>query len=161
MWSPASRATSTNCTGELAVGVVEWIARGHFHLESGVVRESTRVLPSMTREEPRNRRLGKFITEDRGSDRCQSAAETGIYNLSFRTLELRKTPRNNAASFFNRNNLIGRHVRELIDLTARPGDFERFDFWALAQAEMNPRIAGRHITAAAFGLLELDESFRR
>src|SRR5205807_401180 len=81
---PASLATSTKVTGEIA-----WVAEcdaltsvvcdaptdGHgspvplpdartterFHFQSGVARASSKVLPRRTNEEPRKRRRGEFI----------------------------------------------------------------------------------------------------
>src|SRR5262249_51228828 len=59
--SPASRATSTKVTGELGGDFFAACRIVALHLPKGVVNASRRELPSTTREEPRNRRRGKFM----------------------------------------------------------------------------------------------------
>ena len=65
----------------------------------------------------------------------------------------------NSGAFFHRDDLVDGHVGQSIDLAARPGDFQGFDLRALAQTEVNSRIAGRHVAHAAFGLLDVHEAF--
>ncbi len=64
-----------------------------------------------------------------------------------------------SGAFFHGDDLIYGQVGQLLYLAAGPGDFERFDFSALAEAEENSRIAGRHVAHPAFGLLDMHESF--
>src|SRR5437868_2074146 len=65
MLRPASRATSTNSTGEVDDGEAEGVrSRGRFHLQSGVVSASISELPRTTREEPRKWRRARLIASD-------------------------------------------------------------------------------------------------
>src|SRR5579859_3125385 len=67
---PASRATSTNWTGdEAGAGAVASTTRGFLHFHSGVVRASVSVLPSTKRDDPRKRRRGKIMVGDDYSNR--------------------------------------------------------------------------------------------
>ena len=68
--------------------------------------------------------------------------------------------RHDSCAFFDRDDLIDGNIRQPIDLSAGPGDFERVDFSALSQAELDSRVAGRHITHAALGLFDVHEAFR-
>src|SRR5271163_867929 len=72
----------------------------------------------------------------------------------------RKRMRNDSRSFFDGDDRINRHIRQLVDLSAWPCDHERFDLGSLAKAEMDSRITGRHIARPALCLLDLREPFR-
>src|ERR1700733_13967512 len=139
MLSPASRPTSTKTTGDAGGGVETAAAspRGRPHRQSGVVRASSSVVPRTTSEEPRKCRRGRFIL---------SAGRLG------------KRLRDNPGTFFGGEDLVDGHVGQLLQLATRPGDFERFDFGAPAQAKENSWIVGRHVAHAALGLLDVHES---
>src|SRR5438045_1011546 len=63
IFNPACCATSTNFTGDGTASddVAAFTSVGSLHCQSGVVSASTSVLPSRKKEEPRNRRRGRFI----------------------------------------------------------------------------------------------------
>ena len=65
--------------------------------------------------------------------------------------------RDDACAFFHGDDFIHGEVFEAIDLAAGPGDFERIDFCAFGQAEMDSRIVCGHVAHAAFGLFDVDE----
>src|SRR5207248_6836305 len=75
--------------------------------------------------------------------------------------KLRKIARYDSCPLFDSNDLIGWNVGQLLHQSARPCDFERVDLASHSQAEMNTWIARRHVTHAAFCLLELHHSLRR
>src|SRR5580658_1335874 len=139
MLRPASRPTSTNTTGDAGGGVETAAASpcGRPHRQSGVVRASSSVVPSATSDEPRKCRRGRFIL---------SAGHLG------------KWMRGNPGTFFDGHNLVDGYVGQPVHLATRPGDFERFDFAALAQAKENSRIVGRHVAHAALCLLDVHEA---
>ena len=65
--------------------------------------------------------------------------------MRFHFIELRvpwEMARDDSCAFFYRDDLIDGHVRQSIDLSAGPGNFQRVDFGALSQAKMNSRVAG-------------------
>jgi len=64
-----------------------------------------------------------------------------------------------ASAFFYRDNFVDRHAREPVDLAAGPSNFQRIDFRAAAETEMDARIAGGHVTHAPFGLLDVRDAF--
>ena len=59
-----------------------------------------------------------------------------------------------AFAFLHRDDLVHRDLRQLIYSAAGPGDFERGDLGAMTQTEQDPGVAGLHVAAAAFHLLE-------
>src|SRR5216683_4024039 len=67
--------------------------------------------------------------------------------------------RDNSCALFDRDDLIHEYVPQLVHLTAWPGDFKRIDLGALSQAEQNARVAGGHVTHAAFGLFDAHKIF--
>src|SRR5207245_11479220 len=85
MVSPASRATSTNWTGEVGVefgtdgfGRTSASRRTVLrHFQTGVVSASKSELPRTRREEPRKRRRGRFITSDDPQRQHQSWQSSG------------------------------------------------------------------------------------
>src|ERR1700730_9240950 len=65
IFNPACCATSTNCTGDgTGFEVAALTSVGSLHCDSGVVRASISVPLNRKKEEPRNRRRGKFISCD-------------------------------------------------------------------------------------------------
>src|ERR1700726_3942692 len=88
--------------------------------------------------------------------------ENGVEGNSFRGglwREFRKGTRHNSRAFLHGDNFVDGHVGELLDLPARPGNFQRIDLGPLAQPEENARIACRHVAHAALGLLPMRNSF--
>src|SRR2546421_1026223 len=172
---PASRATSTNWTGE-AAGESEADGIGRVaasrrivprHFQSGVASASNSELPRTIKDEPRNRRRNRFIVSDHRWRKLPSrylANEPirlrSVFGCLFSfTWHLGKIARHNSRAFLDGDDLVDGHTRQLICLPARPSDFERFDLRALAQAKMNSRIAGRHVAHAAFGLFDVGDAF--
>src|SRR5260370_40655127 len=63
IFNPACCATSKNCTGDgTGFEVAALTTVGSLHCQSGVVKASISVLPSIKKDEPRKRRRGKFIS---------------------------------------------------------------------------------------------------
>src|ERR1700722_11893399 len=145
--SPACCATLTNCTGDVVgLDTAASTKAGSLHFHRGVVRASVSVLPSMKREEPRKRRRGKIID-------CEDYRDSSGWHFGERMSD-------NARALFDGNDLIDGHISQFVYLPAGPGDHERFDFASLAQAKMDPRIAGRHIACSALRLFHLGKPFR-
>jgi hypothetical protein len=70
VFSPACRATSTNWTGDdVGSDIADSTTTELLHLQSGVVRASSKEPPSTTRDEPRKRRRGIFIESRHYIDR--------------------------------------------------------------------------------------------
>src|SRR5271165_3123660 len=65
-----------------------------------------------------------------------------LQRLSSFAQYFRKWVRDDSGTFFDGDDLINRHICQLVDLSAGPGDDERFDLGSLAKAKMNAWIAG-------------------
>src|SRR6266480_3523423 len=161
MVRPASRATSTNWTGEAAgefeprrLGTGADSRRiGLRHFQSGVVSASKSELPRTTRDEPRKRRRRRFIASDhrkRKLPNCNSPNEPirlrsvvdGFFSFA---LHAGKIARHNSCALFDGDDPVHGHIRQLVYLAAGPSDLERLDLGAFAKTKMNPRIASRHV----------------
>src|SRR5712691_2548928 len=162
---PASRATSTNTTGEATVGFeidgFETDAASSsaelLHFQSGIVSASKSVLPRTTRDEPRKRRRRRFIAYDRrerSSPRWKFASEPirlprVRLHFSSSALYLWKVARHKSGALLDGDDPVDWHIRQSIHLPARPSDFQRLDLGAFPQTKMNPGITRRHIAHAA------------
>src|SRR5262245_21553450 len=60
-------------------------------------------------------------------------------------------------AFLDRQQVVGAHVRYLVNHPARPADFNEVYFRPLLQAEMQPQVALRHITPAAPHFVNLSQ----
>lgn len=69
-----------------------------------------------------------------------------------------KRMRNNARAFLHGDDGIDWDISQLVYLAAGPGDYEQIDLRTLAQSEMDPWIAGRHVARSALCLVHLDDS---
>ena len=98
---------------------------------------SSKVPLSRKRDEPRKRRRGKFIDID--SDYRERSGlmnlETAARWVASHLRQFRKWMRNDSCSFFHGDDLIDRHIGQLVHLAAGPGDHERIDLRPLAKAE--------------------------
>src|SRR5438445_8648110 len=135
-----------------------------FHFQSGVARASSRELPSMVKEEPRKRRRARvtsgrpWVSSRREIPRlARNDEQNWNANSGSFAGDLGEGARDDACAFFHGDDFIHGDVFEAIDLATGPGDFERIDFCALGQAEMDARIVRGHVAHAAFGLFDLDE----
>src|ERR1700677_1602191 len=104
----------------------------------------------MKREEPRKRRRGKIID-------CDDYRDSGWPSSARYPWERMSDA---ARAFLDGDDLIDGHIGQFVYLPAGPRDHERFDFGSLAQAKMNPRIAGRHIARSTLRLFHLRKPFR-
>src|SRR5579863_2276474 len=75
----------------------------------------------------------------------------------FRLRRLKRIGLQNFAALFHDIQPVYVQVFDLIDLTAKPADFEHIHLGSLIQTEVNARIVLRKITAAAAQLFDLNE----
>jgi hypothetical protein len=134
-----------NCTGEDVdpdtAALTDAVSR---HLQSGVVRTSSNVLPSTKREDPRkHRREGIIDCADYRDKRPLHETLVWFQNLAMQSLarHFRKWMRYDSRALFDRNDPVNRDIRQLVDLTAGPCDHQRLDFDSVAKPEMNPGVA--------------------
>src|SRR6267154_4105087 len=70
-----------------------------------------------------------------------------------------KRARHNPSTLLHCSDPIHGYVFQPINLPTWPGYLEVLDLCAPPQTKQNARITGRHVTRAAFGLLDLHEAF--
>src|SRR5215469_8826811 len=158
---PACSATSMNCTGEEGVEAtagLTWAAAPSLH--TGVVSLSSSELLSRNKLDPRKRRRGISIRFSDDKSRADDWTTCNVLNRSSR-LHFRKWMRDNAYALLHRNDGVNRNAGKFVGTAAGPDYLKRVDPASLTEAEMNARIAGRHVTGAALRLIDLHHAFGR
>src|ERR1700722_9126028 len=72
----------------------------------------------------------------------------------------RKRMRHDSRALFHRDDAVDRNTRKLVDLPARPSNFERIDLAAFAKPKLNARIIRRHVAHSTFNLFDVRDAFR-